>query len=784
MNTQWRKITGDFRQHALQVSLISLVIILGTAGVVGALNARAVLQREIDRSFAAARSPDLAIYVDRVEPSMIETVRTHEDVADADARRVLLTRSAGATNDWIATRLVILPDFTKQKVGVVHTHNAAWPDGDSGVFIEQSSWALLGLKIGESLRVRTPGGGTVSVPVAGLVHDAAVAPGFQERVVYAYVTPSVARQLGQDGTFDHITVRINNRSTDVMRLGTELNEMLTEQGVTPRRIEGLPKTHPHAVLMATMLRVLGVLAIMAFVCSSALAAYVVSLWMKREVRQIGIMKTIGATSGQLAFQYLALVLPVVVMSACLALPVGGMFGDFLVRYNEVNLNIDVGSWSAPRQMLLLEFVLSVAIPLLAMAAPVVRAARMSAREAIQDPGITGQAAPRSNVARLVHVPGSRQWTFALRNLFRRPWRLAITLTALTAGGAVLLAANFVFSSLMNVVDRSLAAQTHDIQVSFRRPIEIAQLQAIARGIPAIEIAEAWQRSNVRFSRADATTPAVLRTLLAAYPADTRLRSMPLTAGRWPAPGEADAVVINRPARESLNAHLGDMVRIETGNRPPLQVRIVGEFEEFNGPGYYTNLPTHGALAGPADRTAFFLVKAAPGRIDAVATDLDLAFISAKADALAIDTRANRREVMEEHFLGVVGICNLIAIAAALLGAICLAAFGSLNVLERVREIGVIRTLGATPGRVTALFLAESGAVALLSALLAIGAGSGLAAFLNWLIETKAFKVSIPLVMTPGAIGLLFGGAFLVLLGVWLPVSRLVKISIRDALAYE
>src|SRR5207253_5853450 len=133
----------------------------------------------------------------------------------------------------------------------------------------------------------------------------------------------------------------------------------------------------------TMLRVLGVLAVMAFVCSAALAAYVVSLWMKREVRQVGIMKTIGATSGQLAAQYLALVGPVVVVAAMVAIPAGSWLGSALVRFNETSLNLDITDWSAPRNLRWLETMLSIAIPFIAMAAPIVRAARLTAREAIQ-----------------------------------------------------------------------------------------------------------------------------------------------------------------------------------------------------------------------------------------------------------------------------------------------------------------------------------------------------------------------------------------------------------------
>ena len=786
MRAPWLKVRGDLRQHAPQIALLALVLGTGTAGVVAALNSRHVLEREIAASFASSRSPDLALTLDRAEPAMLEIVRTHEDVADADARRTLLTRSAGAHDDWIGTRLVVVPDFRAQRIGVVHLHGGDWPDLDRGVFIEQSSWGLLGLKMGEPLRIRTPGGGTVAVPVAGLVHDTAVAPGFQERIIYAYVSPAVARRLGQEIPLDQIVVQMNNRGSGPERLAGELREMLGEEGHVVRRTELLPSGHPHSILMQMMLRVLAILSAMALVCSVALAAYVVAIWMKRETRQIGIMKTIGATPRQLAGQYLALIAPLLFVTALVAVPLGDWLGQFLVRYNQSALNIDVAAWSVPPRMLLGELALAVLFPLVAMAFPVIRAARATAREAIQDPGITPQQAVRPSVAQIVRAPGNRQWTFALRNLFRRPWRLAITLTALTAGGGLLLAANFHFSSLMRVVDQTLNAQAHDIQVSFRRPIEQARLATLLQDVPDIAIWEAWQRLSVRFrpEAGVAGLPGVPRTLLAAYPKDSRLRTVPLTSGRWPGDDEADAVVINRAALEVIKARLGDIINLEADNRPALKARIVGTYEEFQGPGLYANPSVFGALVGPRTTTAFLLVQAATGRIDQVATGLDLAFIAANTPVAALDRRADRRQVMEEHFLGVIGICNLISLAVAALGGICLAAFGCLNVLERVREIGVIRTLGATPARVTLLFVAESACAALASAVLAVGAGTGLTLLLNWLVGTKAFLVTIPLVMEGRALGLLFAGVLVVVAGVALPVAGLVRKSVRESLAYE
>src|SRR5205814_2674722 len=276
----------------------------------------------------------------------------------------------------------------------------------------------------------------------------------------------------------------------------------------PLRVDALNTTHPHAMLMTAMLRVLEVLAMIAFVCSAALAACVISLWMRREVRQVGVMKTLGARSWQLGRQYFALVGPLVVVAVALAFPLGAAIGRWVVKYHRTLLNIDVTDWNVPASLTLKELAVALAVPLCAMAFPIWRAARMSPREAIQDPGIVAPRGPIGITSRLIRMPGDRRWSFALRNSFRRPWRLAITLLALSAGGALLLTAHNNYESLMRVIDRALANRGHDIEVQLQRPAPAGQSETIARTVPDVEIAEAYRRAGVNLVTDDSGAVAV------------------------------------------------------------------------------------------------------------------------------------------------------------------------------------------------------------------------------------------------------------------------------------
>ncbi|MEY2562730.1 MAG: putative transport system permease protein [Verrucomicrobiota bacterium] len=788
MKTQWRKIAGDFRAHRLQIVLIGIILVLGSAGVVAALNARAILAREIEKSYQRANAPDIILWFDKVEPQTLDLVRSRPGVAEVEARASGFTRVAGKAVEWFSMRLTVLRDFGNQKVNLVHQDAGKWPASDGGILIEQSGKALLQAAVGELVRVRTPVGGVASIPIAGFVHDPAVAPSTQDRVIYGYVTPATAALFGQNADLDQLLVRLQTRGSmsDVAEFADELSGWLKSKNVAPLRADALNNTHPHAALMSAMLRVLEVLAAIAFVCSAALAACMISLWMKREVRQVGIMKTLGARSSQLAWQYLALVAPLILLAVALAFPIGTAIGRWVVQYHQTMLNIDVADWSVPRPLVFAELAFALGIPFLAMAAPIVRAARISVRQAIQDPGIVPPSGPIVFTSRIIRIPGNRRWTFALRNTFRRPWRLALTLLALSAGGALLLTAHHNYESLMRVIDSALASRGHDIEVQLQRPAPAAQLEAVARAVPEVEMAEAFRRAGVNLvaDNESATVREGRRILLSGYPEGTRLLTLPLSEGRWPAPGELDAVVINRHVQTATpGLSLGREITVKFRERRS-KVRVVGIAEEIGSPVIYAALPAFENITALGDASAVLRVKIKGDRQQLVAAALDQALLESRLTPSLINTKAEFRTSLEEHFAVVTGVMKMIALASALVGAISLIATVSLGVLERAREIGVIRALGARPRAVVAIFLVEGGAVALLSAVISIAGSLILARLLNCMAERQLLHVAVPLYVSRIGLALLFSGFFLVILGVWLSVSRLLRLSVREALAYE
>jgi putative ABC transport system permease protein len=787
MNTQWRKIAGDFREHRLQILLIAVVLVAGTAGVIAALNARTVLAREIDRSYERANGADIMLWFDKVEPGIVELVRSRPNVAAVEPRATAFTRIEGKSGEWFPMRLTVLRDFANQTVNLIHRESGDWPVKTGGIFIEQSGLALLDSS--DSVRIRTATGDVATIPMRGFLHDTAVAPSTQDRMIYGYITPEVATMLGLKADLDQLLVKLKARGSmsEVTEFADDLSGWLKTKNLAPLRVDVLNNTHPHAMLMTAMLRVLEVLAGIAFICSATLAACVISLWMRREVRQVGVMKTLGARSGQLAFQYLTLVAPLVLIAVVLAFPIGTAVGRWVVKYHQTMLNIDVADASVPIGLTLKELAIALIVPFVAMALPISRAARMSPRRAIQDPGIIAPRGPTAITSRLIRMPGDRRWSFALRNSFRRPWRLALTLIALSAGGALLLTAHNNYESLMRVIDRALANRGHDIEVQLQRPAPAAQLEAVARAVPDVEIAEAFQRAGVNLVADDSGAVAVRegrRMLLGGYPVATRLLRLPLREGRWPGPESPNEVVINRQVVEaSPGLQIDSEITLKYRERLT-KVRVTGIVEEIGSPVIYAALPVCENVTGLGDASAVLRVKCRNGREQLVAGALEQALLNAHLIPSQINTKSEFRSSLEEHFAVVGSVMKMIALASALVGAITLVATVSLGVLERGREIGVIRAIGAQPRAVLAIFLVEGGAGALLSAALSVAGGIFLARFLNGMAERQLLHVAVPLHISLMGMAVLSSGIIVVILAVWLAVSRILRLSVRDALAYE
>jgi putative ABC transport system permease protein len=109
--------------------------------------------------------------------------------------------------------------------------------------------------------------------------------------------------------------------------------------------------------------------------------------MAQQVRQIGIMKVVGARAAQLVGMYLSLVLVFGLLALLIAVPLGALAAYAMTQYLAHLINFDLAGFRLPPQALALEVGVGLLVPLLAALYPVLSGARISVYAAITSYGL-------------------------------------------------------------------------------------------------------------------------------------------------------------------------------------------------------------------------------------------------------------------------------------------------------------------------------------------------------------------------------------------------------------
>jgi putative ABC transport system permease protein len=391
-------------------------------------------------------------------------------------------------------------------------------------------------------------------------------------------------------------------------------------------------------------------------------------------------------------------------------PLGAFGAHAFAGYTAGLLNFDIGGLDVSPAVLGLEVTAGLAVPLLAALYPVIAGTRVTVREAISAYGLGKGRFGRGRVDRLLErVRGlSRPLLLSLRNTFRRKGRLALTLTTLTLGGAIFIGVVCVRDSLLITLDDAFKYWNYDVEVNFNRTYRGAYIEREALRVPGIVKAESWAFQGARRQRADGSESANI--LMIALPAATEMLQPTLLQGRWLLPADENAVVINTDLlKNEPDIEVGDQIVLKMDERESTW-RVVGLVKGvLAGPFAYANYPYLTSVIGEVGRA---------GRVQVVTEPHDAAFQSRSAKALeahfeqvglrvsSTETTAANRTRVEAQFNIIVVFLMVMAILLAVVGGIGLMGTMSINVLERTREIGVMRAIGAVDGAVMRIVVVE------------------------------------------------------------------------------
>jgi putative ABC transport system permease protein len=786
MTTLWRKAFRDFWQERARTALVVLALALGISAFAAVLSAYTILTRELDRGYLETNPASAVLRVDSIDNDLIKAILENPEVSDAEPRRTISGQIKAGPVQWRNLILFVVEDYGNIRVSKLVPEGGAWPPATGEMLIERDAFQVARVKIGDAVTVKTVNGVEQPLAVSGSVHDVGQAQARMENIVYGYINLATLVQLGEEPRFDQLNILVaENRFNEdhVRRVASDVEELIKSRGHEVRRVEiPQPGKHPHSDLTGILLLGMSSFGLFVLVLSGILVINLLTAMMASQVRQIGVMKAIGGTRRQVAGIYFGQALFLGIAAVIVSIPLGILGSRVLCRYMAMFLNFDINSFAVPLWVYLLVTLIGIVAPLLAAAYPVWRGTATPVRVALSDFGLSQTNFGANAFDRaLARIGGTFSLiVFAIRNSFRRRARLVLTLVTLAAGGLFFISALNIRASMINTLDHMFASRKFDLTVSFANPYEFEKIEKAISNTPGVKRAEGWFTTEA--SQGDR------RFGIVALPPDTQLQDFEIVEGRKLTPQDTDAIVVNNAlAGREPKMHVGQTVVLRIGQEESTW-HVVGMAREAFSPGAVGYIPLsfiQQRRPGMVNSLRLALDNTDPDAIAVLKAELDQNLEEQGVRARGSVTKNENRFAFDQHMLMIYVFLIVMSAIVGGVGGLGLMTTMSLNVLERRREMGVMRALGATPRIVWVMIVAEGVVIGILS--------WTIAALLAWPVSKSIGNFMVRVMFRSGLdftfepLGLLIW--MLVSIGLsavasFLPAWKASRFTVREALAYE
>ncbi|GIK10045.1 MAG: hypothetical protein JETCAE02_19960 [Anaerolineaceae bacterium] len=808
---RWRKVIHDLFDNKARTLLVVFSIAVGVFSIGVIAGTYVIISNDMSASYAANVPANIELRMADFDDSTLESVRDHHGIDEAEGRRVFSIRARvqGSTR-WTVLEMAAFDDFEGNKVNLLVPIEGKAVPGKREVVFERDALTRVKADVGDMIEFQLPDGSVKSMPLVGSVQDIAMGAGDFLAAPYAYIDRNTLQFLQEPTTYNRVYATVSEGGDDIEHiraLGADLKTDLEKGGayvVRSRFAE--THLHPLATTVNAILGILLALGILIVFLSSSLIANTLAALLQQHTRHIGVIKLVGGRSRQVLAMYLALILSFGALALAIAVPLGGQGAYGLSAYIASELNFTLLGYRIVPLAILIQALVGLLVPLIAGLAPILGGARVTVVEAISGEAARDEMSRRKSgkkrgvsrwewiqtrftillAKRGIHIP--RPFVISLRNTFRRRSRLILTLFTLTMGGAIVISVFNVRVTLHDYIGAISRYFVADVSVDFDAPYRLREMEQALMQAPGVERVEGWQFLSGELLNADGH---VLENLnIFAPPANSELIKPILVQGRWIEPGDVRKFAVSEAVYKYYPAlKPGDFLKVlARGKEETWEVVGIFKFVDREGLLAYAPYEYISRTTNLANRAYMFRIvtdRHTRAYQDAKAEELD-SFLRTRGFKLHNAEAGNASlDVAVESLDILVAFLLIMAVLTAIVGSMGLTGTMGMNVLERTREIGITRAIGADDRAVMRTVIAEGVVIGLISFALAILLSVPITYLLSTIVSVAVFETPIEVHFTWMGYAIWLGLALaLSAVASVVPARNAATMTIREVLAYE
>jgi putative ABC transport system permease protein len=331
----------------------------------------------------------------------------------------------------------------------------------------------------------------------------------------------------------------------------------------------------------------------------------------------------------------------------------------------------------------------------------------------------------------------------------------------------------------------------DALIAFNRSERVSWVVPLAESLPEVTHAEAWYFDQATMKLASGQQVLVL---VQAGPDNTHFYQPRLQSGRWLRPEDTNAIVVNRKWADQEGVAVGDVVHLDLEgddvDADETEWVVVGINQDLvqRQTGVFVSLDSLDRVLKRTDRTMTLEVQYAHHDADTqrrATQELIDAFGQKGIDVFSTQILGQIKNQVTSLYHILIVFLLVMAVLTALVGGIGLMGMLSINVLERSKEIGVMRAIGAGTRDILQIFWGESMVITTVSFGLAIILSGPLSRWLARIVG-MAF-IQTPLDYAYAFYGIAYWLVIVIIVGTLAsiaPAMNAANLSVRASLSYE
>jgi putative ABC transport system permease protein len=356
------------------------------------------------------------------------------------------------------------------------------------------------------------------------------------------------------------------------------------------------------------------------------------------------------------------------------------------------------------------------------------------------------------------------------------------------GGAIFIAVFNVRVTLHDYIGQIGKYFRADVSLDFDQPYRVEEVQRVVGSVAGVVRVEGWQFASGEVLGADKNV--IENITLLAPPANSALVQPILVEGRWIEPQDVRKMAVSEGLKKSLpDLQAGDFINLRINGRDE-RWQVVGLFKFVDQQGIIGYAPFEyiSVMNKQANRAFSYRVvtvqhdrpyqDAKAEELDKYLRDKGFKVRVAQAGSASLDLAVESLDILVTFLL-------IMAILTAIVGSMGLTGTMGMNVLERTREIGITRAIGADDRAVMRTVIAEGVVIGMISFVLAIVLSIPFTYGLSYIVSLAVFQTPIAVVFT--YMGYAIWLALVLVLSAVasvLPARNAARLTIREVLAYE